>query len=67
MAFPRDYAGTTSDWGHSNEHWQADSAGSVGEKNLVQRYSVPACTSNGCKTDNQAYPPDYAVTVPNWG
>ena len=70
MAFPPDYAGTVSDWGHSNEHWQADAAGSVGERNLpnlTQRSSVPACTSLGCDTESQAFPPDYAVTVPNWG
>jgi hypothetical protein len=34
---------------------------------LVQGNSVPACTSNGCKTESMAYPPDYATTVPNWG
>jgi hypothetical protein len=56
-------------WGQSNEHWQPDAAGSVGKKYLVQRESVPACTSveGSCKKESVAFPPDYAVTVPNWG
>lgn len=56
-------------WGQSNEHWQPDAAGSVGKKYLVQRESVPACTSveGSCKKESLAFPPDYAVTVPNWG
>ena len=70
-AFPHDFDGTTSDWGHSNEHWQPDAAGSVGERNLpnlFQRRSVPACTSLGCKTGSIAdgpKPKDY--DVPNFG
>jgi hypothetical protein len=34
---------------------------------LVQRESVPACDSTGCKKESMAFPPDYATTVPNWG
>jgi hypothetical protein len=72
MAYPPDYAVTVSNWGNSNEHWQATDSGSVGEKNLanlaqLRRRSVPACTSLGCSTDSMAYPYDYAVTVSNWG
>lgn len=70
MAYPHDFDLTVPDWGHSNEHWQPDYASSVGEKNLAslsQRKSIPACTSVECKTESNAFPPDYAVTVPNWG
>lgn len=73
MAFPHDYDGTVSDWGHSNEHWQADYASSVGERNLAnlvqhRSRSIPAYDSyDGKKVDSVAFPPDYAVTVPNWG
>jgi len=34
---------------------------------LVQRESVPACTSYECKKESMAFPPGYADTTPNWG
>ena len=56
MAYPPDYAGTESNWGNSNEHWQADAQPSVGEKNLIQLgvESIPTCTSFECLTGTAA-------------
>lgn len=78
MAFPHDYDGTVSDWGHSNEHWQPDYASSVGERNLpnlvqLESESIPTCTSFECKTGTAAQPfskPDghkVDYFVPNFG
>lgn len=77
QAYPSDYATTVPNWGLSNEHWQPDYAGSVGEKNLLQleSQSIPSCNSFECKTGTAAQPfhsekPDghkVDYFVPNFG
>lgn len=59
---PPSNAAETETFGKMNDDWMR----SYGSK-LVQRASVPACTSYECKKESMAFPPDYATTVPNWG
>jgi hypothetical protein len=62
---PTDTTPLTDNWGKVDSDWGVYHAKNYAE--LMQRQSVPACTSNGCKKESMAFPPDYATTVPNWG
>jgi len=55
----------TDNWGKMDSDWGVNHAKNYAE--LMQRQSVPACTSYECKKESMAFPSDYATTVPNWG
>jgi len=57
---PTDTVPTTGNWGKMDSDWGINHAANYG--NLVQRNSVPACDSTGCKKESMAFPPDTAVT-----
>jgi hypothetical protein len=62
---PTDTVPLTDNWGKVDSDWGVYHAKNYAD--LVQRDSIPACTSYECKTDSIAKPPSNTATVANWG